>query len=55
MTYPYKIKDQHTIRSTYLMLKEKIKLDWVPIGTRPPNMLHLNYEHKFAKVSCQKV
>ena len=45
---PYRRKDNYIIKNSFLFeLREQIKQIWVPKGTRPPNMVYLEYGPKF--------
>ena len=48
LAYLYKRKDNYIIKNTFpYELHEQIKYIWVPKGTRPPNMVYLEYAPKF--------
>ena len=45
---PYKRKDNYIIKNSFpFELCEQIKQIWVPKGTRPPNIVYLEYGPKF--------
>ena len=48
VTCPFRRIDSQTIKNTFpLQLKGQIKQVWVQKGTRPPNMVDFDYDHKF--------
>lgn len=55
ITCPYKRRDPQTIKNSFpMMLREQVKQVWVVKGTRPPNMVHPEYDSKLAAWSRGK-
>ena len=55
MSCPYKRRDPYILRNTFpTMLREQVRQVWVVKGTRPPNMVHPDYDYKFATWSTWK-
>ena len=55
ITCPYKRRDPQTIKNTYpVNLRDQVKHIWIVKGTRPPNLVHPEYDSKFIAWSRQK-
>ena len=55
LTCPYKRKDPHIIKNTFpVNLHEQVKHIWIVKGTRPPNLVHPEYNSSFVLWSKRK-
>ena len=55
ITCPYKRRDPQIIKNTYpVNLRDQVKHIWIVKGTRPPNLVHSEYDSKFIAWSRRK-
>ena len=55
ITCPYKRRDSQIIKNTYpVNLCDQVKHIWIVKGTRPPNLVHPEYNSKFVIWSKRK-